>query len=248
MIFLTSEVLDNQFNIIKKLVDEHNIGDDINNYLPKIALYSHIIEQNNAMNQGTHVEDCIEFITGAERLKNDGKSIKGLYGNCDLKINGFAYSVKSSIKKSGVLKVKTDGAQGRSKIFDTSRKPSFNLKESEVEKIVKDKLIEVCWEIPFLFYLFDMKLNRGCLFSTSLSEIALANSEGEKTEDEIKELIEKLFSNNGAAHFFISIDAAYQIAKNNNRVINFSITEKEREEYLERMFKKERIKKGAMIA
>lgn len=225
--------LNKEFEYIKKKIEKHKNCEEI---LCKIAIFSYCVKGYKSMHQGKHVEQCFIELLNAKELDNDGVETHTYYGNCDFYLHKLPISLKSSIKRDGIWRANGDYNQNYCKIFDTSRRPnnSDNWKDTLIYLLKK-----VGWEIPILAYTYDITLNKGVLFLTSLSEMAQhKNNLSEKSDsDSFKENIFNLFNFNGSSHYTISLKDAFLAATKNKRVIEFEISDKKVFNYISKKIK-----------
>jgi hypothetical protein len=228
--------LNREFEYLKNKIEDYKGWKET---LCKIAIFSYSVKEFKSMHQGKHVEECLITLLDATAYDNDGVETHTYYGNCDFYLHKLPISLKSSIKKDGGWGTKGEYRQNFCKIFDTSRKIKFG----EDKKIIEDwrdvlisMLRKVGWEIPILAFTYDIKLNRGVLFLTSLSEIAenKFDCKADIDSNSFKSKIVDCFKFNGSSHYFISLQDAYLSASKNKRVIEFNMSAEKTEKYIEK--------------
>lgn len=228
---IPNKTLNKEFEYIKKKIEKNKKWEST---LCKIAIYSYCVKGYKSMHQGKHVEACIIELLDALCYDNDGVETHTYYGNCDFFLHKLPISLKSSIKREGIWKA--DGTtynQNFCKVFDTSRRP--NNAENWKDTLVY-LLKRVGWEIPILAYTFDVKLQKGVLFLTSLSEITQYKFglPDKNDSEEFKLKMLETFHFNGSSHYSLSLQEAYYAAAKNKRVITFSSTPKKVKRYVQK--------------
>jgi hypothetical protein len=237
---ISSKVLDKKFKDILNEFDVYCEKKDtnINTVLCNAGLYSKRVMGYESMHQGKFIEDILVGLTGAKPLDTDGKEVESHLGNCDIEYNGFQISVKSSIRtdKTFLSEKRGNGvgANTKAKIYDASRK-SFECDK----QLLSSLLFNSGYELPILSYIYELKSNRGMIFMTSLHEVAsfknnidLSNP-NPKMIAELYEAIEELFQYNNASHFLLPLKDLQETAHSYNRVLEFSISEEEANQYVE---------------
>ena len=222
--------LNKEFLYIKNKLNKITNWEDI---LCKIGIYSYTIKKYKSMHQGKHVEECLINLLDGTSYDNDGVETCTYYGNCDFYLNQLPISLKSSIRASDMWSSKNTYNSNNCKIFDLSRNSNNHLYwKDTLAKILK----KIGWEIPILAYTFDISLNKGVLFLTSLSEITeyKFDFEEKSDSDEFKAKMLDVFKYNKGAHFNISLKDAYYTALNNNRVIEFKMSASKVKTYVNR--------------
>ncbi len=228
--------LNKEFEYLKNKIEDYKGWEDT---LCKIAIFSYCVKGFKSMHQGKHVEECLIKMLEASAYDNDGVETHTYYGNCDFYLHKLPISLKSSIKSKGMWGVNDSYNQNFCKIFDTSRKIKFGEGKKiikDYKKVLKNLLKKVGWEIPILAYTYDVALNKGVLFLTSLSEIAENKFDCKADIESIsfKNKIVECFKFNGSSHYCVSLQDAYISALKNKRVIEFDMCPKKAEKYIEK--------------
>ncbi len=229
---IPKRTLNREFKHIKKKIESRKNWEAL---LCKIALYSYTIKGYKSMHQGKHVEECFIDLLEGKVLDNDEKETFTYYGNCDFYLHSLPISLKSSIKKDGMWSKGGVYSQNFCKIFDTSRRPNSN----DWKKTLEYLLNRTGWEIPILSYTYDIELNRGVLFLTSLSEMTKDKYKYDAVEDSdrFRNSMMDLFKFNGSSHYNISLRDAYISASKNKRVIEFEFSSRKTVNYVKRKCK-----------
>jgi len=225
---ITSKIsLDRSFNLFKSNLKKY----------PKIwkpGVYSKIVKNYKALEQGLLIEDYLREVLHAKDLDTDEKSASVTGTNGDFRLNddiNIDINAKSIIQQKGVVLI-SNGEMGSKqiKVFDLSRKSTH--------QTLEEKLEEINYEEIFMVYTFDKKLLKGYVFLTSLTEISSyklkLNGINNPNEDDLKEEIRKLFKFNGGSHYTINAKDVYNSSKFNNRIMSYSVNEKTVEEYVQR--------------
>tara|TARA_Y100000310_G_scaffold180261_1_gene180158 strand:- start:27 stop:722 length:696 start_codon:yes stop_codon:yes gene_type:complete len=176
-------------------------------------------------NQGWETEKYFECITGFEIIAEDGIAIAQVGHKGDLKVEygeeNYYPNVKSTMRGTGRLWLKTDPnkmGQGIGiKVFDSSRTQNFSLPE-KLKEIGNDLII-----IHFCWHSIQLK---GCVSITSLQEMA------EHRGVNVSSLFSRNKNKEDASHYSIKADVIYDVARHHDRVLFFSTSEKEVENFL----------------
>lgn len=218
---IPSKALNSEFNFLTNKINKISNWKE---FLSKVAIYSYNIKKYNSMQQGKHVEDCMIEILNARPFNHDSQEIFTYYGNCDFYLNKMPISLKSSIRKTDILTLDGVPYNNHIKIFDTSRNRNC---PKYWKTHLNQMLSKIGWEIPLLFYMYDITKNKGLLFFTSLTEIAKIkyNIVDNYMSKEMKKGIESLFHFNKSSHYSISIKDAYSSALKFKRIIEFQMDE-----------------------
>ena len=205
----------------------------------KPGVYSKIVKNYKALEQGLLIETYLREVLGAIDLDTDEKSaaITGTSGDFRLNDNiNIDINAKSIIQQKGVILISNgDIGSKRVKIFDLSRK--------SVSQSLEEKLEEIGYEEVLMIYAFDKRLLKGYVFLTSLTEIAsyklnLKNINN-PSEEELKDEIISLFKFNGGSHYTINAKDIYNSSKFNSRILLYSVSKKTANKYVSRKKEKE---------
>jgi hypothetical protein len=223
---ISSKTLDKHFcNIKETFKNYENENEDVSLHLCKAGLLSKRVRGYESMHQGKFIEKVLIKLTESEECYTDGQQSTTHYGNPDFKNGELDISLKSSIREKGAFTKKTGGVNAsiKSKIFDASRK---SIQPDNSSTLLNKMLSTAGYEIPLMSYIYETTTNKGVLFLTSLAEIAGHKNDidHESYSPELYKGITNLFHFNKSSHYLLSQKDAYDAAKHNNRVYEFSIS------------------------
>ena len=197
----------------------------------KLGVYSKIVKNYKALEQGKLIEEFFRELMNAADLDTDEKSVSVTGANGDYRVNsGIDVNVnaKSIIQRKGVILHNGNLGSKQVKVFDLSR----NTKNIPISELLE----RIDYEEVFQVYALDITKLKGHVFITSLNEMGkvklLSRGISNFNEDELKKSIESLFKFNGSSHYLINSQDMINAARTYNRVYSFEIDQDTVNEYV----------------